>query len=460
MEETGETNLPPAEQNVHDTAILHNEFADLDLGKTGTGASDAADDEGKTSVEATVWWNDSMTIPGGPDGNAVSVEVREVDESTDAISPPPSPQPQHGQLSENLQHEDSDTPPPPMPSTPKPKFRELIDNPEPEDPDTGSELIEVVLEVSDESEKSETTPGGLTLDDMVDMPTDPHLRSLWCESHRNLPFFFNKPLWQDETDVTLAQRAGIRDLYGSQLKQMVVDATVIHKIKEADEETFVARMLDVLGGYMSRQLFMPHSEGETVVGFSMLTALILAQKGSTFGQTDGGYLTSFAPAHHAGIFGWMRYIDFNIKILYVDVKGADVWDGCSFHELLQHYRALPVISLVASIIAFKPLGTLKQIIICGLGPYARLMQEMWDAIPQKAPFPKCDELVELLCEYPFGLPCIREMFIDDQGILGVQEQEEKQNMFALKTTIEWQAIVMKARHGVFQPTWEFEADAL
>jgi hypothetical protein len=93
-----------------------------------------------------------------------------------------------------------------------------------------------------------------------------------------------------------------------------------------------------------------------------------------------------------------------------------------------------------------------------MGIFKASIEEMWNAIPRRTPLMGIRMLLDQLVEFPFGngLPGILEASYNHDA-RQYRLVPRLGNLFGLRSRIQWQAMIRKARHGPTEPQWEFHA---
>ncbi|KAF1995557.1 hypothetical protein P154DRAFT_343366 [Amniculicola lignicola CBS 123094] len=248
-------------------------------------------------------------------------------------------------------------------------------------------------------------------------------------------------------------RNGIRAIFGQHVQNVSVRARVVYVADWPRLEIYGPSKLP--GLHDGTQLLTILTVNNVAHGVQTMSARLLQKK---FGPTNipGGInpIPSFAPISHGNLFGWIRYADVTVGCLTVYVQGHRVWEVQQFHENIMYWKGLPLISLIASIIAFMPKGV-AMIRLVGLGTFCEVVRPMWANIPNRTPLKGHSTLLDMLCDYPFPefFPGIREVYMEANGQMGSRAREG--NLFGLMSSTQWQVFIMKARHGKNQPKWEF-----
>ncbi|KAF2475191.1 uncharacterized protein BDR25DRAFT_382028 [Lindgomyces ingoldianus] len=166
------------------------------------------------------------------------------------------------------------------------------------------------------------------------------------------------------------------------------------------------------------------------------------------------YITSVAPVNHSNLFGWVRYAGVSVDHLKVHIVGAELWNRYKYAAGIWGYRALPIIALMASLIACRT-SIRSKITLDGLRVFRDVFANMWENMPLRTPITGHNPLLDLLCSYPFPelMPQLRETYVDSTGAFRSQPREG--NMFGMRTPIQWQTQIMRARHGMHSPKWGF-----
>ena len=280
------------------------------------------------------------------------------------------------------------------------------------------------------------------------------VRDLWGE----LALHIYEPLPESLSQRIRFQKYGLGIVYGDAIPHLCVTAQVIHTVSADSLASFSDKMCDAPGLHMRSRVLLPNfTERDVVHSFNSFSLWDTARKvvlANPYSQT--GYTVSFAPTNHANLFGWIRYGNLQVHHLIVQLAGVGTWDDYLFNTPINHYRCLPVTALIASIIACKPQG-LQTITLTNLGAFYKITSDVWECIPDRTPITNCHSCLDQLVAYPFadGLEHVAEMVCGPGAIS--QEKKKEGNMFGLMSSMQWQSLIMKARHAKNEPVWYFTA---
>ena len=260
-------------------------------------------------------------------------------------------------------------------------------------------------------------------------------------------------------DRNLVSRKQMQGAFSAQISMLSVSVRVIQQVERRRPEELLKGILDLPGVHCANQLLVPEIDCEVVTSISSCTPSTLARvlaKKTHSPNAQNKYIASFAPAHHANIFSWLRFTGLGVDHLTIRLLGTSLWDNYYFAETTQDYRALPITAVIASIIAFKPYWV-RKITLAGLGSFASLVKDMWERIPDQTPITGLDPLLDMLVAYPFpsseDMGNVKEMCVDEDEKTMTKEREG--NLFGLRSGMQWQAMIMKARHDRNQAEWRF-----
>ncbi|KAF2743453.1 hypothetical protein M011DRAFT_529146 [Sporormia fimetaria CBS 119925] len=271
-------------------------------------------------------------------------------------------------------------------------------------------------------------------------------KSIWAQK----PLRIVRPLLRDTDELIEAQRAGLQAVFGDVIPHLILSAWVIQPVKADTWENFVTRFASAPGIELgSRLLLLEYDDNPRDPFLNIYTAELLGHRINRLNDFE----VAFAPCNHSSMFGWPRFAAVRITHLTVQVRGAELWDTRLFGSLSQ-YRRLPLIALIASIIASKPRG-LKLITLTGLERYRNFVERLWQAIPDTTPLTGLHAPLDQLVMYPFAdcMPEIGEVYLNRRGHW--RKHAKVGNLFGLRSEMQWQTQIMNARHNTHRPEWEF-----
>ncbi|KAH7132474.1 hypothetical protein B0J11DRAFT_503643 [Dendryphion nanum] len=279
--------------------------------------------------------------------------------------------------------------------------------------------------------------------------------------YEKMPVHINTPFPPHITRQNIRRLSGLRYIYERIIPELIVTARVVQLIPYARREDIEKKILSLPGIHHGSQLIVPDLHLNTIQSFSVVTPKDLARLLCKSPHSEvNRYIGQFVPENHLNLFGWTEYAGLTVRNLTVKILGADLWNRHSFTRQLYQYRALHLISLMASIIAnWRRYGGLQNINITGMGEFGSEFEEMWDNIPFRTPILGSCTLLDQLCYYPFveRLPTMYDLRYDGwDGTLRFRKREG--NLFGMRNMMEWQLQIMEARYGKRAPTWEFEED--
>ncbi|KAF2797991.1 hypothetical protein K505DRAFT_396308 [Melanomma pulvis-pyrius CBS 109.77] len=272
------------------------------------------------------------------------------------------------------------------------------------------------------------------------------------------PLHINVPLGPSMHQTVVDRRNGIKAVYGNCIDELSISARVIQMVEWRRPEELLNGISNMSGIHAGSEVLVPEISGGVVQNLTAQSVSVLAHnisKKHAPAQRSSKYIASFAPASHAGLFGWMRFASLSVDHLIIRVLGAELWMPYHFPEPFAGYKALPLIALLASVIATKPCRGMSAITLAGMGPFTNVLSEMWEGVPECTPITGVNPLLDLLVRYPFAkrMAALGEMFLDGDERVDVKTREG--NLFGLRTEIQWQAMIMNARHSRNAPKWEF-----
>ncbi|KAF2643773.1 hypothetical protein P280DRAFT_514771 [Massarina eburnea CBS 473.64] len=256
-------------------------------------------------------------------------------------------------------------------------------------------------------------------------------------------------------------RERARAIYGTTIPNLSVSVRVIQQVEYRQPEDMLDGILSLPGINTASQVIVPDIEANGSVGtLSIQTpsalAHVLAKQNIS---PRHKYIASFAPIHHASIFSFSRFTGLSVENLTVRLLGMNLWDDLTFTYPLGAFRAVPIISVIASLIATKPHSSLGTITITGLTVFRGVFEQMWNDIPAHAPFIGVSPLLDMLIDYPFRtsepMTEIVEVYLED-GELEMRKKEG--NLFGIKSIIQWQCMIMEARWGRSKAMFRFEEE--
>ncbi|KAF2653998.1 hypothetical protein K491DRAFT_717535 [Lophiostoma macrostomum CBS 122681] len=293
-------------------------------------------------------------------------------------------------------------------------------------------------------------------------------QQLRAETRRILflfPLRIRTPLRSDIGLVTQWKRYAINLMYGSTINELRLVVHVVHEVFFTNPRRLANAILAQPGVSLRSHLLIPEMQDDVVTGLHTTTAPVLAHRtarGRTDVATDGDHPQhnlmrfTFAPVNHAHMFAWPAYASVAFENLTIEVRGAMAWHSYSFAPRMQHHRVLPIVALIASVIAHRPV-LLKSVTIMGLAVYEDMFSSMWEAVPARTPITGVHWLLDELVAYPFagaeGMTEIMEVCFDGQG--GLMKREREGCLWGVRTKMQWQARVMKERWGKHSAKWRF-----
>lgn len=276
---------------------------------------------------------------------------------------------------------------------------------------------------------------------------------------------FETPLSRDLNGDIQEQERQVRSTFGDRIvKNITLVAQVIQTASGNTLPEFAQSLRNAPGLHMESELLVLDTPEGGIKYMRIYSLGLLGRKGAVYPPTptkartvpiSPRYSVSFAPANHGNLFGWIRFAGLQVSNLTIQCEGSHLWNKRSWGHLSAYY-SLPFIALLASIIVFADLRSLNKISIRGLGIFEPLFKEMWEGIPDRTPLLGHDQLLDQLVQYPFPMFMrdITATYKDEDGALRSMARVE--NMFGLRTVMQWQTMIMVARHGKHAPVWEFE----
>ncbi|KAF2250792.1 hypothetical protein BU26DRAFT_591782 [Trematosphaeria pertusa] len=251
---------------------------------------------------------------------------------------------------------------------------------------------------------------------------------------------------------------GMRIVYGDKVPDLSISVRVVQHVEWRSPGELLESIVRMPGIHAASQLLVPRIQGGTVASMSVITPTTLARKLAKLNihpHARSKYIANFAPIHHANLFGWLKLAKIGVDNVTIRILGCGFWmDRYPFAFTIGYYRALPLVALLASIIATKP-HWIKKITLAGVGAFQNILQEMWAQIPNRTPITGVNPFLDLLVKYPFAdeFDGIKEMYFDGGGSPIMRKREG--NLFGLRSSMQWQAMIMRARHDRNQPEWKF-----
>ncbi|KAF2123191.1 hypothetical protein BDV96DRAFT_593633 [Lophiotrema nucula] len=275
-------------------------------------------------------------------------------------------------------------------------------------------------------------------------------RSIWLQMDLRI----DAPLPMNTDLQTVRCKNGIRAIWGDKIGELTLAVTVA---KEVEVGKTSELGLGIPGCHAGSRVLRLQIQNDEVVGLSTITAtqLALALKDTT--PPSGSEKIAIAPVLHANLFGWTRLAQRSMDVLTIDISGAEVWfqHNSEWAAPIAGYRALPLIALLASIIATRP-RLISKIMFQGMGMFRMVFRRMWNEMPDRTPILGKNMLLDMLCMYPFadeGLSNISEGYVEQDGSFAWRAREG--NVFGVRTQVQWHTEIMRARHGINSPTWVF-----
>lgn len=254
------------------------------------------------------------------------------------------------------------------------------------------------------------------------------------------------------------KRHGLEVIYGGYVPNLQVEVPVVYAFAEDSFQKFVDAFIDQLGYNPAREILYVEDPWGYVEAMDMWSgpALLDYLAPAPSIADAAGFVATIAPTNHANIFGWMQYAKLNLNCLTIRVTGLDDWDMLDFGEKFFRYCALPLIILMASIIAYKP-RSIRKIVLTKLGVYKKAADYLWKTIPSRTPLTDQNHILDQLVGWPFegGLENIGRMHEGMDGMFTRVSREG--NLLGLRSVMEWQSLILKAWHGRFEAAWEFQS---
>lgn len=257
---------------------------------------------------------------------------------------------------------------------------------------------------------------------------------------------------------SLICRKNLRSLYKDNIENVIVPVRVIQEVEYMQPEAIFANILNKPGVNPASRLYVVEAKQGVISSMYALTpepyARVLRNRNLTPRYLYSATVSSFALAHHANLFSWLRFAGLGVRHLTIRALGTNLWDQYVFEGSLATRRALPLLCLLASIIAYKPYAV-RSITLTGLGSFTAIIRDLWEAIPRRAPMTGEHPILDMLIAFPFE----EYTNMPPKGVFNETGRTEARarcgNLFGLHSSLQWQAMIMKARHNVNDPQWYF-----
>jgi hypothetical protein len=295
----------------------------------------------------------------------------------------------------------------------------------------------------------------------VEVHSDPE-KDTW-DRHVNFSLHIDRvlPLYPEINLVTSRNR--MQAVYGEKIPELSVSVRVIQQIEFQSPSNLLNGILNLPGINTASQLLVPYIEGHEVTSMTLQTPSTLAHTLAKFNHSPhphSKYIHTFAVINHANIFAWQRFTALDLENLTIRMLGTELWGRYSFIPTIHHFALLPVIAVLTSIITNKSYG-MKKITLAGLGPFKKFFKGMWDAIPQSTPITGINLLLDVLVAFPFSggdrLALLHQLVVNGEGDSEMRAREG--SLWGLRSSMQWQAIIMKVRWSKNQPQFKFKGKA-
>lgn len=304
-------------------------------------------------------------------------------------------------------------------------------------------------------ETSSSTP---CLEDLDPLPAIfdvcEQLRALWSNSGLRIL----SPLRPIAEISEKRKRWAVKKIHGDSIAHLMVEAPVVYDIAEKSWEDFVAAFHLRPGLHLARELMYVDKTWGYADSMDVYCANTLLRQMEPLTHSfdlPQAFSALVAPTTHGSIFGWLQYAKLTVETLTIRVTGMDIWDKLDFGNF-GHYRALPLIALISSIIAYKP-RSIQEIVFINLGIFKEAVDFLGQSIPTRTPLTGKNPLLNQLVEYPFEGK-LKDIERVTEVVEGSWERVHREgNLFGLRSEMTWQGLILKARHGINEAAWEFYA---
>jgi hypothetical protein len=236
-----------------------------------------------------------------------------------------------------------------------------------------------------------------------------------------LPLQISTPWGPDVTLSVQWQKYAIHLIYGETVEELVLVADLVHEVSNTgtiNSGDVVREILGKPGVHSGSQFLVPEIKDGKITELNVASTAVLARKIASYNSTnrkptrinkdedaegggnemEGIHTTPLPililPLNHSPLFTYPLYTPLTLTHLTLSIaptffSSSSSFPNCSwathsFAPSVQHHRVLPLIALIAAIIAHRPIW-LKTVTIEGLGVFEHMFKGMWEQIPDRTP---------------------------------------------------------------------------